>query len=206
MPKVLIIDGGPSYYAMFDKMGWKFATKVEDADLVQFTGGADVTPSYYGQVPHPTTSSDAGRDKREALIFNKARKLGKPMAGICRGGQFLHVLSGGTLFQHVHGHAMFGTHVAVTPDGHIFQVTSTHHQAMRDDCGEVLVVAETHAPQEFMDEDGTIALSSALNSVESVYHANTKAFCFQPHPEMDKGKECCVFYFSKLAELFGLGA
>src|SRR3546814_3238996 len=40
--------------------------------------------------------------------FAIARRMHKPMAGICRGGQFLNVMCGGSMIQHVEGHAIHG--------------------------------------------------------------------------------------------------
>lgn len=38
------------------------------------------------------------------------------MVGICRGAQFLNVMAGGKMIQHVEGHAIHGTHEIVVTD------------------------------------------------------------------------------------------
>lgn len=58
--------------------------KVEDADIVLFTGGEDVDPSLYNCEKHPTTNSNIRRDLREKEIFEKVRP-DQVCIGICRG-------------------------------------------------------------------------------------------------------------------------
>jgi gamma-glutamyl-gamma-aminobutyrate hydrolase PuuD len=207
MPKVFIVYGGLAYDNMFEAKGWGVVDSVEEADLVQFTGGSDVSPYLYGEEVHPRTYPNAGRDVVEVEIYEECLRLGKPMSGICRGGQFLHVMNGGDLWQHIHGHGVHGTHKAWSYDKKtILDVTSTHHQAMRysADVGEVLLWAAAHGEHEHMI-GGEVVKVELDNSVESVYHEHGKCFCFQPHPEFNNGMGCREFYFRKIFELFGLG-
>lgn len=207
MPKVFIVDGGKPYQSMFVKEGWTLVYNAQDADLVQFTGGSDVSPSYYGELPHPATRANKVRDEREAGLFEYCVKARKPMAGICRGGQFLHVMNDGDMWQDVDSHAIHGTHSAFSPNGDvILQVTSTHHQMMRMNGGdgEVLLIAdECKRPKEHMFE-GEVCKVNGADDIEAVYYKDTQAFCFQPHPEMSSGMQCRDFYFRKLFKLFGL--
>lgn len=206
MPKVFIVGGCMTTERMFTSEGWDVVDSIEDADLVQFTGGSDVSPYMYGQQTHPKTSYSSARDEYEIVVAMTCHELCIPMAGICRGGQFLHVYSGGSLFQHIQGHAIGGTHEAVTPDGEVVNVTSTHHQAMRyDGLGEVLLTAESHGLCEYMDDYDVMGVE-VEKSLESIYHSDTNAFCFQPHPEFSNGMGCRGFYFRKLFDLFGLGS
>lgn len=99
-------------------------------NLVIFTGGADVDPSYYDEEVGKFTSVNKARDIEEFKIFDNMRAYNIPMLGICRGAQFLCVASGGKLIQHVSGHALGGTH-KVTIEGYgKHEITSTHHQMM----------------------------------------------------------------------------
>src|SRR3546814_17569584 len=102
MSKVFIVGGGAQYKAMFAKRGWEIVSDVWQADLVQFTGGADVTPALYGEKNTNSGNSPAS-DIEEAGYFAIARRMHKQMAGICSGGQFLIVMCGGSLIQNVDG-------------------------------------------------------------------------------------------------------
>ena len=71
-------------------------------DLIVFTGGADVSPEYYGENKGQHTSIDKKRDKVEYDMFQSLYMT--PKVGFCRGAQYLTVLNGGKLVQHVTGH------------------------------------------------------------------------------------------------------
>jgi len=66
---------------------------------VVFTGGADVSPFMYGEKKLSVTCNDEHRDEQEKLFFERYTKV--PKVGICRGGQFLNVMNGGKMWQHV---------------------------------------------------------------------------------------------------------
>jgi len=111
---------------------------------VMFTGGHDVTPAFYGaREVHPQTISHVHRDIQEKAVYEHCRQHGIAMFGICRGSQFLAVMLGQQLHQHIEHHGLNGTHLAypVAPDAidagvgpgepaKPFPVTSTHHQAV----------------------------------------------------------------------------
>lgn len=85
MKTVLIVDSSASYHALFLSLGFNVTKDIEQADLVCFTGGADVSPEMYGHKKHPTTYNDPLRDLIESQIFRDCRKRDIPMVGICRG-------------------------------------------------------------------------------------------------------------------------
>jgi putative glutamine amidotransferase len=66
-------------------MGGSIVDKLEDADLVVFTGGEDVSPRYYQDTKHPTTSCNPERDSYEIKKAYQAIELGKKLIGVCRG-------------------------------------------------------------------------------------------------------------------------
>lgn len=123
-----------------------------ELDAVILTGGGDVCPELYGEVPEPETASqDALRDRLEMAITRHALAIGMPVLGVCRGAQLLNVALGGSLRQHLHTrsggvvHHPFSvpderaTHaVRVEPSSRLFgivgrgdlEVNSTHHQAV----------------------------------------------------------------------------
>jgi putative glutamine amidotransferase len=76
---------------------------LERVDGVLFSGGPDLDPATYGQLPHPRLGPDVDRiaDEYELNMLRAARARDLPILAICRGMQALNVASGGTLHQHV---------------------------------------------------------------------------------------------------------
>lgn len=136
-PNVLVV-GSTSYANPYIQVGnvnciGHTYVRPEDvawADIVLFTGGSDVSPELYEEPSHPFTQPDWHRDMMEVEIFTWAKDAGKRMAGICRGSQFLNVMCGGKLHQHVGKHGIRGTHPIYDAETNkcVAEVTSTHHQ------------------------------------------------------------------------------
>ena len=75
---------------------------LEGLDGLMLTGGGDVSPAKYGELPHPTIEeAEPGRDDFELALVAIARKQGLPILAICRGAQVLNVAYGGTLVQDI---------------------------------------------------------------------------------------------------------
>lgn len=71
-------------------------------DAVLLTGGVDLHPRYFGQEPRRGLGvTDEQRDAFEEALYREARRLGKPVFGICRGIQVINAFEGGTLHQHL---------------------------------------------------------------------------------------------------------
>lgn len=127
-------------------------------DGLVLTGGPDVDPARYGQERDPATQRPReSRDESELIALATAQERGTPVLAICRGVQLLNVARGGTLHQHLPGHAPKvpgaydtnqiritpGTRLATTLGEHA-SVLCAHHQAI-DRVGEGLnVVAWSH--------------------------------------------------------------
>jgi putative glutamine amidotransferase len=129
------------------------AELVARLDGLVIAGGPDVEPARYGAEPDPRTGPPAReRDAWELALLNAALAAGKPVLGICRGMQLLNVALGGTLLQHVDGHAgtpgVFGEHTVKPVPGTRYgtlvaedmSVPVFHHQAV-DLLGQRLVVS-----------------------------------------------------------------
>ena len=204
MPYVFIYNGNTNYQKMFIDQGWRVTHIVSKANLVQFCGGADISPSLYGQKTHKEVMYvNKARDELEIRMFKTCFKHGIPMAGICRGAQFLHVMSGGSLFQHVTNHGM--PHYMYAWNRRI-KVTSTHHQMMADtEVGEVVSTAGYISGSKFSVINGK-TLNSKTEDIEVMFHPNTNSLSFQPHPEHPNYPECTKFYFELLDHYFGLSA
>ena len=168
----------------------KFVKSTDEAltcDGILFTGGNDITPSFYGEEKDEKCGkTNPKRDKLEKEIFDVFYKTGKPIFGICRGMQFINVCLGGSVYQditdkqtenHKDSVKMFNNYHKVKIENgsllsDIFKrenitVNSTHHQAVKS-LGENLKTAA-------ISHDGFI------ESYESTSHP----FCVgvQWHPE-----------------------
>jgi gamma-glutamyl-gamma-aminobutyrate hydrolase PuuD len=207
MRSVYVIGQSNMYNTMFEEEGWAIANSLDDADLVQFTGGADVSPSMYGEVRHAKTAPFTQRDEKEKRLWVQARRQCIPMAGVCRGGQFLNVMCGGSLYQHVDGHT--NSHLVIDNNtAKMFYATSTHHQMMRPTTeAELLLVASEASRYEYMRDADYVVVTHPErgDDVEAVYYERQQCLCFQPHPEyVGPNDPCRVWYFNAIETyLFG---
>lgn len=187
MRNVAIINGSGAYRRLFtEALGMALVASYKEADLVVFTGGEDVTPALYGAAAHPATYNSVQRDEEEAVVFEYCRSHGIPMVGICRGGQFLNVMSGGEMYQHVNKHAIHGTHIAVDVDsGETIPVSSTHHQMMKpSEYAQVVAIATLGGWREWYEGE-VFKRDESNTDYEVLFYPDTKSLCFQPHPEFE---------------------
>lgn len=80
--KVFVVGNSTEYANFLEDAS--LVDKLEEADVVLFTGGADVDPSLYGCKKSPHTYSDLNRDLEEKKIFEEV-KPNQVCLGICRG-------------------------------------------------------------------------------------------------------------------------
>jgi putative glutamine amidotransferase len=128
------------------------AAAFETMDGLVISGGADLDPARYGQPHRGSEGVEADRDDLEAEAWSAAQAKAVPILGICRGFQAVNVFAGGTLLQHVDGHAGPGwgkgpakTHpIRLVPGsrlarilsptnirGGVLEVNTYHHQGVR---------------------------------------------------------------------------
>lgn len=203
MTKVFLQGPGqPPYRVMFAKKGFKEAKTLEEADIVCFTGGADVSPSLYNELTIPGTYVDKDRDERDKVVFEASK--GKFRVGICRGGQFLNVMSGGAMYQDVDKHTTSHMVKDLKTKKKIF-VTSTHHQMMRPS-EEAVILCEANESTyrktgQKLDTSKSINCQDWKEDVEAVWYPKTKCLCFQPHPEF-AGANPTMNYFFELIQRY----
>ncbi|WP_316959690.1 gamma-glutamyl-gamma-aminobutyrate hydrolase family protein [Streptomyces sp. TRM68367] len=119
------------------------AATVARLDGLVIAGGPDVEPVRYGAERGPRTGPPAReRDAWELALIDAALAAHVPLLGICRGMQLLNVALGGTLVQHIDGHAeapgVFGHHPVKPVPGTLYagavpeetSVPTFHHQAV----------------------------------------------------------------------------
>jgi hypothetical protein len=210
--KVYVVGGNYAIEKMFHDEGVEPVPNVSAATMVCFTGGADVDPRLYGEPRHPTTSPNPQRDVWETRVYRKALAEVKLLVGICRGGQFLNVMNGGSMWQDVDNHAMRGEHPLIykTPlnDEHdlerIVMVTSTHHQMMIPNVvgtgaqiWAMAGLATRKVSGRKSSAGGFITLRPMPNhrtDCEIVYYPKTRSVCFQPHPEYQSQSTKDLFF------------
>jgi GMP synthase-like glutamine amidotransferase len=179
---------------------------LEQADVALFTGGSDVTPSMYGSLKSRRTWNDEGRDTLEAKIFATCEDLGIMKLGICRGAQFLTVMSGGSLIQDVTDHGV--SHEVFTKDKKTFILSSTHHQMMNPWGGtcpkfDLLAWSEgrsNHYLNGADDNDEVFAKREI--EPEIVWYPATQALCIQAHPEIMNPNSTGVEYCRQLVSRY----
>ena len=165
----------------------KNADESLECDGILFTGGSDITPSFYDEEKEDKCGkTNLKRDTLEREIFNVFYKTNKPIMGICRGMQFINVCLGGKIYQditdiqkekHKDNKKLFNNYheVNIENDSFLFEffgkeritVNSTHHQAVKTS-GENLKTAAVSC-------DGFI----------EAYKSTSHPFCIgvQWHPE-----------------------
>lgn len=76
------------------------ASVLGKVDALILTGGEDVDPARYGEaVLNATVEVNGARDTSDFYLATEALRMGLPILGICRGGQLMNVVLGGSLFQ-----------------------------------------------------------------------------------------------------------
>ena len=214
--KVHVEGNDTTYQKMFENNGWEIAYNVKDADLVQFVGGADVSPDLYGEEKHPSVYCDKHTDQYSLDIYEHAAYNNIPMVGICRGSQFLCVMGGGKLWQDVNGHATGQGHSLMDIESGIVieDCSSTHHQQHRP--ADNAIIIATAFPrlctkiENFVDGKKYVTVDmDVLNwdetDVEVFYYPHINALGFQPHPEFFNPEHTCQkYYFDLIAKYLKL--
>jgi len=173
---------------------------LERLDGLLLPGGADVDPAAYGEAPNGSQAPNPGLDRLELEATRWAIGHDLPTLGICRGQQVINVALGGSLVQHMDGHAPEGPRgllahgFRVAPESRLAsvlgateaQVNSHHHQAVKA-LGDGLV-AVAWAP------DGTI------EGLESHRHPWLLAVQFHPEDLVSDGHAASQRLFEAFIE------
>ncbi|MCL6624360.1 MAG: gamma-glutamyl-gamma-aminobutyrate hydrolase family protein [Fimbriimonadales bacterium] len=119
---------------------------VKEADAWLLTGGKDLPPGLYGEtfVHKKTKTIDPRRLEMEIALYELWKDTPKPILGICYGMQFLNVMAGGTLIQHLpdelgHKEHKGASSISVAPSSRLRGILEgdslvgmcSHHQAVR---------------------------------------------------------------------------
>jgi putative glutamine amidotransferase len=175
------------------------AKDVYEADVVMFTGGADIDPAFYNEKKGPRTFTTPSRDVREKALFDESHRLGKPILGICRGAQLLCAMAGGKLAQHITGHTHH-QHRILTNEGEDYIMSSLHHQMMLLDGTDHELIAWTEKlSQRYLDGDDK-EIPGVDVEPEIVYFPKVKGLGIQGHPEHFKNPHSTLDYLHDLVQ------
>lgn len=195
---------------LFLRNGFQGTRDLTMADVVVFTGGADINPALYNETPFGSGAPNQKRDDLEVATFKSALNWEIPMIGICRGAQLLNVLNGGTLWQDVDNHTANHDIIDVRTED-VYRVTSTHHQQMRPNNKTANMIAIAHTPKlggrgslctKRRAAAGTFVPTLGDVDPEVVWYAKNKCLCFQPHPEYPGNTQTEEYFWKLVDELF----
>ena len=175
----------------------------DDTSAIIFWGGGDINPLLYGQKPIEISYGvDRWRDTFELDLVAHALKKGIPMIGICRGAQLLCTVAGGTLFQHVNGHAIGKMHEIEDKDGRKLKVTSLHHQMLNLEGTEheLIAWAAPNLSDVYLTDMGQV--KGPEKEPEVVWFPVIKSLCIQGHPEYLVDEHEFVKYSMELVEKY----
>lgn len=186
--KTYVVGGAINYLSWLKDLT-EPVNEIEDAELVLFTGGADVDPALYAAHAHPTTSSNFKRDMDEVKIFSKAYALRHKCLGICRGAQFLCIMAGGKLIQHMHHNYMHKIAMKTFDESEeeIVEINSTHHQMQfpfnlpKEDYRILgYTTQDSKSDFHYLEKE----LVDVEIEAEIVHYPKINALAIQSHPEM----------------------
>lgn len=123
--KTYVVGPSVGYSRFIENL--ELVDKIEDAQVVLFTGGEDINPALYNCKRHESTYFNESRDEREVEAFKKVNPETQLCVGVCRGFQLFTAMYGGILVQDVNNHWCGRTH-EITNGSTTYQITSLHHQ------------------------------------------------------------------------------
>lgn len=104
--------------------------------------------------------------------------------------QYLTVLNGGKLIQHVNNHRN-SNHTIEFKRGVVLNVSSDHHQMMypydlKPENYELIAYAQKYLSDIYLNGNNeNIQLPDNFLEPEIIYYPKTNSLCIQPHPEWD---------------------
>jgi gamma-glutamyl-gamma-aminobutyrate hydrolase PuuD len=210
VPKVYVENQQDCLVKVFEDYGWLATTSLQDCDIVVLMGGADIDPSWYGQLAHPLCGNPVTSwDERTAYLTKHAFTYQKPIIGICRGAQFINAVVGGSMYQHVDGHSR-SHDIEDLRTGDVYHVNSIHHQMMipAEGIAEVLAVAVNTNMTQRNYMEGTIPVclhgkDKEKPEVEAIWYKHIKGLCFQSHPEYaELNSDTRKYFYHLLSRLY----
>lgn len=192
-PKVLVSlppVGGDKYILAIDRAGGEsIAAYCPDlntsADALLLTGGGDIHPDLLGEPDQGSREIDLPRDQVELALVERFLGEGKPIFGICRGHQVLHVALGGALIQDLPSSlARFHEPAAGTEIDRVHSVATSPGSLMAQIYGNLALVNSWH--HQSVDRPGKGLRTTAWTEsglLEASEHESLPILSVQFHPE-----------------------
>jgi len=205
--KFIIVVGSASYGNPFVSLGNvtnKAKLLLEETDKIKavvFTGGEDVSPYLYKGRESKLSFISERRDATEERIFELCIKHNIKMLGICRGFQFLNVMSGGKMFQHVNKHAGSRHKIYYPALEKLHIVNSLHHQmVMLPEDAVTIGWSIPNMCSVAYDENG-LPTEPPVREIEAAIFPKYNAVGVQFHPEMMlDSEEARIFYIKMMGD------
>jgi len=205
MVKILVLLGD-SYASAVEGLGEivtdanDFLSDPSEYGLVLFTGGEDITPSWYGHTsPRRLCFNSEERDTFEKKVFDLAIENNIRMTGICRGIQFLNVMAGGEMYHNVYKHSG-GRHAMELPDGDVIEVNSLHHQMVIPPKDGILAGWSPEALSPTYHGNRDAIVEGPELEPESLILPSIQSAGVQYHPEMMSSSSAGWKYFNDMAK------
>ena len=203
-------ENGPGFAQMLARAGCRKSQRgVEDADLVIFTGGScDIHPVLYGVDPQNTHDEVFFEDQEciDTMLeyietWKQCLYAGIPMVGVCLGAQFLAVMNGSKLYQHVDSHYSDHSIFCHMTGETIKGCSSVHHQmVIRDDNMKLLAEARDLSGERWHDRRDVVFKDFAsCDDVEAFWYEQTLSLGFQGHPEYQGYPEYTEWCLEKIS-------
>lgn len=167
--------------------GIKKSSDIINANMILFVNGPHVNPQHYTEKLGKYTTIDKERDETDQQIYNIARRYGKFMVGFGRGAEFLNVMSGGKMIQHVNNHSE-PHYIASRSYKSAFMTPSSHTQMMYpyelpSDKYEILAWSKKFQSTTYLDgNNDEMDLVDEFLEPEVIFFKSTKAIAFQGDP------------------------
>ena len=187
---------------IFKLHGWEIVSHPEEADVHVFTGGEDISPLIYGQLPHTETSWNDNRDRYEIHMYESYPEIAK--VGICRGAQLFCALNDGDLIQDIKSH--HPSQHGMDYNGELIVINSYHHQACirNDELFDVIATPHIDVEGECVYKRHGV-LYNTESTMEMFRVKGERVLGVQYHPELsgcsDKAIEVFFEEVKKCVEL-----
>lgn len=177
-----------AFLDLFVRAKCRKADTPDDADFVVFTGGGDVSPTFYDEESITNVHSDYARDSQDFRMFEYCLERGIPMIGVCRGMQLLHVAMGGKLHQDIDNHRQAHSIYDYRKKMNLPHTPSVHHQSIiaPTDDGMFLALAGCKLSTRRVFGPNAISQGRTCDDVEAMVYPEACILGVQGHPEYTK--------------------